>query len=104
MDFVSIALIIVGIWICVSAFVLAILKAAARADSDEERLWASLSDAAADEQSLTGFGPTLGHTQQRSDPAVLARDVDRLGTDVPKRWHPRLKRAIGAWHHHSHTP
>jgi hypothetical protein len=101
MDFVSIALIIVGIWICVLVFVLAISKAAARADSDEERLWASRSDAAADEQPRARLGATLAHTQQSTDPAELARDADRLGIDMPRHWRPRLKRPIGARHHHS---
>ena len=101
MDFVGIALIIIGIWICVFVFVLAISKAAARADLDEERLWASRSDAGADEQSRAGLGATLAHTQQSTDPAELAREADRLGIDIPKQWRPRLKRAIGARHHHS---
>jgi hypothetical protein len=51
MDFVSIALMIVGIWICGFVFVLAICKAAARADSDEERFLASRPEGAADARS-----------------------------------------------------
>ena len=100
MDFFSIALIVVGIWICILIFVLAISKAAARADSDEERWWASRSDAAGDEQSRAGLDATLAHTQQSTDPAELARDADRPGIHRPRHWRPRLKRAIGAWYHH----
>jgi hypothetical protein len=101
MDFVSIALIIVGIWICIVIFVLAISKASARADSEGERMWAARSNAAADGQSRAELGATLAHTQRSIDPAEPARDADRLGLDMPKHWRPSLKRVIGARHPHS---
>jgi hypothetical protein len=105
MDLVTIALIIVAVWIGVLVFVLAISKASGHADADEERHLAEARDDASN-QSLPPHAhadadAAVGDERRSIDRAELEREAERLGIELPERPRMRLPRRVGTRRHRS---
>jgi hypothetical protein len=90
MDLVTVALIIVAVWIGVLVFVLAISKASGHADADEERHLAEARDDASNQSLPPHADAAVGDERRSIDRGELEREAERLGIELPER--PRLRR------------
>jgi hypothetical protein len=101
MDLVTIALIIVALWIGVIVVVLAMCKASAHADADEERYLANRSRDVPNQSQAPESAATVGDERRSSIRAELEREAERLRVELPARQRPRLTRLVGTRRHHS---
>jgi hypothetical protein len=99
MGLVTVALIIVALWICILVFVLAIAKASGRADADEERYSAQERDDASNQSLAPHSDATVGDEPRSTDRAELQRAAERLGIELPERPRLRVKRLVGTRRH-----
>lgn len=100
MDIVTIALIVVAAWIGVIVVLLAMCKAAAHADADEERFLAETSDHLSAPSPAPHLDATGGDGRRSSDRAELERRAGRLRIELPVRTRRRLIRLVEARRHH----
>ena len=101
MGLVTLALIIVAAWIGVLVFVLAIFKASAHADANEERCLAEARDDVSTHSLAPHSNATIGGEQRAVDRAELEREAQRLRLELPKRPHVRLTLPAGIRRHRS---
>lgn len=91
MDLVIITLIIVVVWIGLLVVVLAICRASAHADADEERYLAE----GCDDVSSQPVAPRFDDDRKSIDRADLDREAERLRIELPDRPRLRLTRLVG---------
>jgi hypothetical protein len=101
MGFVTVALSIVALWICVLLFVLAIAKASGRADADEERYLAEERDDVSNKPLAPHSDATVGDEGKSTDHAELQHGAERLGIELPERPRLRRTRLVGTRRHPS---
>lgn len=101
MSFVTIALIIVVVWIGVVALALAMCKASGRADADEQRLVAKGQEDVSNVSLAPRSDTTVGYERKSIDLAKLERDAERLRVELPERPRVRLTRLVGTRRHRS---
>jgi hypothetical protein len=101
MGIVTFALVIVGVWIGVLVFVLAIFKASGHADANEERYLAEGRDDVSNQSLAPHSNATLGGEQRSAGRAELEREAQRLGIELPKRPRARLTLPAGIRRHRS---
>jgi hypothetical protein len=85
MGIISVALLIVALWICILLFMLAIAKASGRADADEERYLAEARDYMSNQSLAPHSDATIGDEGKSTDRAELQRAAERLGIELPER-------------------
>jgi hypothetical protein len=101
MDLLSIALVIVALWIGVVVLVLAMCKASGHADADEERHFAEGRDHVSNQLPAPYADVALGDDRRPIDAAELQRDAERLGINLPERRRLHLPHLVGT---HRHRP
>ena len=102
MGLVTFALIIAAaVWIGVLVFVLAVCRASAHADANEERCLAEGRDDVSTPSLAPHSNATIGGEQRPADRAELEREAQRLGLELPKRPHVRLTLPAGIRRHRS---
>jgi hypothetical protein len=101
MGLVTVALIIVTLWICILLFVLAIAKASGRADANEERYLAAGRDDVSNQSLAPHSDATVGDAGKSTDRVELQRAAERLGIELPERPPLRLTRLVGTRRHPS---
>ena len=101
MDLVSIALVIVALWIGVVVLVLAMCKASGHADADEQRHFAEGRDDVSNQLPAPYADVALGDDRRPIDASELEREAERLGIEVPERRRLRLPHLVGT---HRHRP
>jgi hypothetical protein len=101
MGLVTIALIVVVVWIGLVAFVLAIGEASGRADADEERNLAAGVDDVSNQALAPDSHATVGDDRKSIDRPELEREAKRLGIELPDRPRLLLTRLVGTRRHRS---
>jgi hypothetical protein len=96
-----IALIIVAVWIGILVFVLAVCKASAHADANEERYLAEMRDDVSSQSPAPASNATVSGERKSVDRAELEREAERLRIELPKRPLTRLTRPAGIRRHRS---
>jgi hypothetical protein len=99
MGLVTIALILVAVWVLVLVFVLAIFRASGRADANEERYLAEERADMWNQSRAPQAEDTLRDERRSADRAQLEREAQRLRIELPERPHVRLTR-FGAIRRH----
>jgi hypothetical protein len=95
MVLVSIALIVVAVWIGVLVVVLAVCRASGRADAAEERYLAEARDEVSYQSPAPHSSVTGCHERKPIDRADLEREAERLRVKLPERPRLRLTRLVG---------
>jgi hypothetical protein len=101
MDLVSIALIIVALWIGVLVFVLAMCKTSGHADADEARFFAEKRDDVSSQSPAPYSDIALGDERRSIDAAELEHEAERLRVELPERRRLHLPRLVGTHRHRS---
>lgn len=101
MDLLGIALIIVAIWIGLLVVVVAMCKASARADADEERHLAEGREDMWNQSLAPHSNVAIGDARRSTDAAELEREAKRLGIELPKRRRLHLPHLVGTHRHRS---
>ena len=101
MDLVSIALVIVALWIGVVVLVLAMCKASGHADADEGRHFAEGRDDVSNQLPAPYADVALGDDRRPIGAAELEREAERLGIELPERRRLHLPHLVGT---HRHRP
>lgn len=101
MDLLSIALVIVGLWIGVVALVLAMCRASSHADAVEERHFAEARNDVSNELPAPYADVALGDDRRPIDAGEREREAQRLGIDLPERRRLRLPHLVGTHRHRS---
>src|SRR6478672_2649808 len=102
-DLVSIALIIAAVWIgLLVVLVVAICKASAQADADQERHFAEWRHDVWNELLAPHSAASVGDDRRSTDATELEREAERLGIRLPERTRPQPARFVGA--HRPHLP
>lgn len=101
MDLLIIGLIVGAVWIAVLIFVLAMCKASAHADADEERYLAERGDDVSTQSSAPRCNPAVGAERRSIDDVEREREAERLHIELPKRPRLRLTRLIWTRRHGS---
>lgn len=101
MDLVSIALVIVALWIGVVVLVLAMCKASGHADADEGRHFAEGRDDVSNELPAPYAEVALGDDRRPIGAAELEREAERVGIELPEGRRLHLPHLVGT---HRHRP
>ena len=99
MDLVSIALVVVALWIGVVVFVVAMSKASANADADAERYFAESRDDVPDQWPARYSDVVPGDDRRSIDAAELEREDKRVGIEPPEPRRLHLPRLVGTHRH-----
>lgn len=99
MDLVSIALVVVALWIGVVVFVVAMSKASANADADAERYFAESRDDVPDQWPARCSDVVPGDDRRSIDAAELEREDKRVGIEPPEPRRLHLPRLVGTHRH-----
>lgn len=83
--FVTIALIIVAVWIGVAVLVMAMFKASGHADADEERYLAEARDDVSNQSPAPHCDTAVSYERGSIDGAELERQPERLRIGLPGR-------------------
>jgi hypothetical protein len=100
MGSVTIALIIVAVWIGLLVFVFAMCAASGRADADEARWLAEGRDDVSNE-SLAPHPVAVCDERRSIDAGELEREAERLRIALPERPRLHVPRLVGARRHRS---
>lgn len=96
MDSVSIALIIAAVWIgLLVMLVVAVCKASAQADADQERHFAERRDDVWNESPAPHSAASVGDDRRSTDAAELEREAERLGIRLPERTRSQPAQFVG---------
>jgi hypothetical protein len=101
MDLVSIALVVVALWIGVIVFVVAISKASGNADAEAERYFAETRDDVPEQSRAPHYDLAPGDDRTSIDAAVFARENKRLRIETPERRRLHLPHLVGTHRHRS---
>lgn len=99
MGLVTIALVIIGAWIGVLVFVLAIFKASGRADAEEERYLVEGRDDVSNQSRAPDSNDIFGDHRAPVARGELIREAQRLRIGLPGRSRVRLTRLAGILRH-----
>ena len=101
MGLVSIALIIVAVWIGVLVIALAMCKASGHADVNDERYIAAGRDDVLNQSPAAYSHVAVGDERRSIDAAELEREAERLVIELPEWPRLHLRRLVGTRRHRS---